>query len=139
VVVALIAAAFIAGNVWMYVLIDGWRAEDQELREAAHVAAASIGDKNAVIETQDAMLALLANQSEAAKAWAIELDGQIAAKKEVSDGYKNAALSFERCGDKRAAAIATLWSGGSANALIDAANAECAAAQAQLSAIEGGG
>jgi hypothetical protein len=138
VVLTIVAAAFVAGNVWMYLLVDGWRAEDRELREAAHIAADSIGEKDAVIETQDATLALLASQSEAAKDWAIELDGQIAAKKEVSDGYKNAALAFERCGDTRAEAIASLWSGGSASDLIDAANAECAAAEAQLSALEGG-
>ena len=139
VVIAIVTAFIVAGNVWMYLLVDGWRTEDRELRESAHVAAASIGEANAVIESQEAMLALLASQAEAAQDWATELDGQIAAKKEISDGYKNVALAYERCGDKRAEAIAALWSGGSASALIAAADAECAAAQAQLSALEGGG
>jgi hypothetical protein len=138
VVIAIVTAFIVAGNVWMYLLVDGWRMEDRELRASAHATATSIGEANAVIESQEAMLALLASQAEAAQDRAAELDGEIAAKKEVSDGYKAAALAYERCGDKRAEAIAALWSGGSASALVAAADAECAAAQAQLSALEGG-
>jgi hypothetical protein len=138
VVVAIVASAFIVGFVWMNVLVDGWRTEDRELRRAAHVAADSVGEMNADIEAQDAMLALLASQVEAARDRATELDGEIATKQEVSDGYKNAALAFERCGDKRTEAIAALWSGDSASALIAAADAECEAAQAQLSTLKGG-
>ena len=138
VVTALVTAFIIAGNLWMYLLLDGWRTEDRELREAAHAAAASVGEANAVIESQEAMLALLASQAQAAQDRATELDDQIAAKKDISDGYKNAALAYERCGDKRAEAIATLWAGGSASALVAAADAECAAAEAQLNALEGG-
>jgi hypothetical protein len=138
VVVGIVSSAFVVGFVWMNMLVDGWRTEDRELRREAHVAADSVGEMNAVIEAQAAMLALLASQVEAARDRATELDGQIATKKEVSEGYKSAALAFERCGDKRAEAIAALWSGGSATALIAAADAECESAQAQLNALEGG-
>ncbi len=138
VVMSLLAVVVIAGNAWMFLTIDGWRTEDAKLREAARVAANSVGASNATIESQSEMMALLKKQADAAAAWSTDLGSDIDAAKELSDAYKGVALGFERCGDERAQAIAALWASRSASALTAAADADCAAAQAQLDALAGG-
>ncbi len=128
----------VAGNVWMYRVIDGWRAEEASLREQARASGDSIGVSDGTIAFQVNVLALLARQSGAAQAWSTTLQAEADAQAANADAYKEVALGFERCGDQRAAAIAAIWAGASGSAAIASADAECSAAQQQLDALAAG-
>lgn len=138
VVWGIVGAVVVAGNVWMYLLIDGWRTDEAVLREQARASGNSIGESDATIAFQSNVLALLGGQSGAAQAWLMTLQTEADAEAARADAYKEVALGFERCGDQRAAAIAALWAGGSGSSSIASANAECSTAQAQLDALAAG-
>ena len=138
VVWSIVGAIVVAGNVWMYVIIDGWRADEAGLREQAGVSANSIEASDATIAFQSDVLSLLAGQSNAATAWSVTLQDEADAATARADAYKEVGLGFERCGDRRAEAIAAIWAGGSGSASLAAADAECSAAQQALDALVAG-
>ncbi|HEX7589814.1 MAG TPA: hypothetical protein VF362_02430, partial [Demequinaceae bacterium] len=71
------ALVVVAGNAWMYHVIDGWRAEDAALRHRATVAGNSVGESNASLAGGAELLGLLKSQSDAtsARAAKVEADG----------------------------------------------------------------
>ncbi len=132
------AVVVVAGNAWMYHVVDQWRAEDAGLRQQASVAGDSIGESNATLASGEELLALLTSQSDAAATRAAELEAESTALQDQTTAYKDAALGFERCADGRASAITTVLSGGSGSGQSAAADAECASAQQQLDALATG-
>jgi hypothetical protein len=134
----IVGALVVAGNAWMYVVVDGWRADEAGLREQARASGSSIGESDATIAFQSNVLALLGRQSGAAQARLTTLQTEADAEAARAEAYKEVALGFERCGDQRAAAIAAIWAGGSGSSSISSANAECSSAQQQLDALAAG-
>ena len=107
IMLGLVGAILVAGDAGMYLAIDGWRAEAADLRASAHASAEAVGEEDAVIASHAALLEILASQDRAARDRAAALEGEVAEKKDVSDAYREAALTYEQCGDERAEAIAT--------------------------------
>lgn len=133
-----LAALVIAGNVWMYVLVQGWRSEDESLRDEVRASAQTVAESEATIAYHSAMLDLLDSQAQAAADWTTDTEASRDEQEVIADGYKDAVLSYITCSDERAAAIAVGWANHSDAAHVAAANAACAAAAATLNTLKAG-
>jgi hypothetical protein len=133
-----VAALVVAGNAWMYVLVQGWRAEDETLRDEIRASAESVAQSDAAIAYHSSMLDLIDSQTQAAEDWTTSTEASRDEEVAIADGYKEVVLDYITCSNERSAAIKTAWANGNDAAHKAAASKACSAAAAKLKTLKGG-